>query len=230
MASYGFDEASGTTVSDSSGSGNTGSASGAVRVSTGKHGKAMRFDGINDIVNVADSASLDLTAGMTLEGWVKPSSLGSADHAVLMKERGTSGFSYRLYAHDGRNPVGWAHTSADYSTGASSALKNSTWSHIAVTYDGSTLRFFVNGVQKSSKSVSGTLAIGTGALRIGGAPTFGGDWFKGDVDDVRIWRKPLTASQITGEMTVNATAGTATLSRTKTTRTKSTRKKSTRKK
>jgi hypothetical protein len=189
----------------------------------------MRFDGINDVVTVADAASLDLTAGMTLEAWVRPSSLGRVDRPLIVKQRGTSGFSYELQAHDGSRPAGWARTSADYTTRGTTALKTSTWSHIAVTFDGSTLRFFLNGVQKSAKSVSGPLAVGTGSLRIGGAL---GDWFKGDVDDVRIWRKPLTAAQITSEMSVNATSGLASASRKKSrfrsTHRKSTHRKSTR--
>ncbi len=222
VASYGFDESSGTTVRDSSGKGNVGTASGSpTRVSTGKHGKAMRFDGVNDVVSVADSASLDLTSGMTLEAWVKPSSLGSVDRPVVVKQRGASGFSYQLLGHDGGRPVGWAHTASDYSARGTSSLKTASWQHIAVTFDGSTLRFFLNGVQKSSKSAPGVLATGTGTLRIGGVAAFG-DWFKGDVDDVRIWNEPLAASRITAEMAVNASASQASASRKKSTR-KSTR-------
>ena len=66
----------------------TAAISGATRVPAGKHGKAMRFDGTNDIVTVADSASLDLTTGMTLEAWVRPTAL-STYRPVIVKERGT---------------------------------------------------------------------------------------------------------------------------------------------
>ena len=76
VAAYGFDEGSGTTVADSSGSGNGGTVSGATWA-IGKFGTALSFDGVNDIVNVADSASLDLTTGMTIEAWVLPRALGS---------------------------------------------------------------------------------------------------------------------------------------------------------
>ena len=173
-------------------------------MSTGKHGKAMRFDGSNDVVSVADSASLDLTTGMTLEAWVRPTSLGSTWRPAIVKQRGSSSYSYELYANDtSSRPSGYGRTTADNVTRGTAALPTSTWSHIAVTFDGSTMRFFVNGVQKSSKSVEGPLAVGTGSLRIGGAAVWG-EWFKGDIDDVRIWRKPLTASQITAEMSVNA--------------------------
>ena len=58
---------------DISGNGNNGAISGATR-STGKYGGGLQFDGVNDLVTIADSASLDLTKAMTLEAWVSPRS------------------------------------------------------------------------------------------------------------------------------------------------------------
>src|SRR5262245_59216846 len=60
VGAWSFDETSGTTAADVSGKGNNGSVSGATRVA-GKYGNALSFDGVNDVVTVADSASLDLT-------------------------------------------------------------------------------------------------------------------------------------------------------------------------
>ena len=65
VAAYGFEEASGTTVSDESGTGNAGTISGAARSAAGRFGSALSFDGVNDWVTVPDAASLDLTTGMT---------------------------------------------------------------------------------------------------------------------------------------------------------------------
>ena len=73
MAAYGFEETSGTTVADSSGTGNNGTIGGAAaRTAAGKIGRAIDFDGVNDLVSVPDANSLDLTTGMTLEAWVQP--------------------------------------------------------------------------------------------------------------------------------------------------------------
>src|SRR5207244_2842210 len=74
VAGYGFDEASGTTVTDSSGKGNTGTITSATRVA-GKYGSGLSFNGSNAWVTIADSASLDLTGAMTLEAWLKPAVL-----------------------------------------------------------------------------------------------------------------------------------------------------------
>jgi hypothetical protein len=85
VAAYGFDEGSGTTVTDASGSGNTGTISGATWAASGKYGKALQFNGTNARVNVPDAASLHLSGGMTLEAWVNPSTVNGNWRDVIYK-------------------------------------------------------------------------------------------------------------------------------------------------
>ena len=76
VAKYGFNEGSGSAAVDSSGNGNVGAlVGGATRTSAGKAGQALAFNGSSGSVRIADSSSLHLTAGMTLEAWVKPTAL-----------------------------------------------------------------------------------------------------------------------------------------------------------
>ncbi len=76
VAAYSFDQGSGTAAPDASGTGNNGTlTNGPTWAAAGKYGGAISFDGVNDMVTIADSASLDLTTGMTLQAWVQ------ADHA-----------------------------------------------------------------------------------------------------------------------------------------------------
>ena len=72
VAAYSFDTATGTSLTDNSGSGNTGSISGATWTSAGKSGGALAFDGVNDIVTVADKASLDLSTANDARGLDPP--------------------------------------------------------------------------------------------------------------------------------------------------------------
>ena len=58
---------------------------GATRITAGKYGRALSFDGLNDLVTAPDSASLDFTAGVTMEAWVFPTSVAGYK-TVVMKE------------------------------------------------------------------------------------------------------------------------------------------------
>ena len=83
VAAYGFEEASGPTVSDQSGNANHGTIVGASRTS-GRFGSGLSFSG-SSLVNVPDSSSLDLTTGMTLEAWVFPTTVNSGWADVVFK-------------------------------------------------------------------------------------------------------------------------------------------------
>ena len=85
VAAYGFDEPSGATATDSSGSGNTGTIRARPAPRVARRRAVVRR--VNDWVTVADSASLDLTTGMTLEAWVNPSTINGEWRTVILKER-----------------------------------------------------------------------------------------------------------------------------------------------
>ena len=75
-----------------------------------------------------------------------------------------------------------------------SPLPINTWTHLAVTYNGSTLTLYRNGVAVATSNVSGTLSPTTGTLQIG-ASQFG-EYFKGLIDEVRIYNRALSATEI----------------------------------
>ena len=198
VAAYGFEELSGTQVIDRSGYVNHGTISGATRITTTQFGKALSFSGTNNWVTINDSASLDLTTGMTLEAWVYPTSLNGWK-TMLMKEQ--TGFaSYWLYANDdaGRpsNVVNVGGTVRQLSAG--SHLPTNTWTHLAATYDGSTQKLYVNGVLVGSRSQTGAIALSSGALRIGGNSVWG-EYFTGYIDEVRIYNRALSQAEIASD-------------------------------
>jgi hypothetical protein len=73
------------------------------------------------------------------------------------------------------------------------------WSHLAVTYDGTTLRLYVNGTQVSSRAVTGTILTTTDPLWIGGNHPYG-EYFQGLIDEVRVYDRALTPSEVRAEM------------------------------
>src|SRR5262245_29160542 len=161
VAAYGFEDSASATVGDSSVYGNTGSVQGAVRV-TGRHGGGISFDGVNDSITIPDAGPLNLASGMTLEAWVKPTTIDGW-RTVLLKQR-LSNVSYGLYLS---GPV-IATDNVD-AHAPTAGVDVSAWSHLAATYDGTTLRVFVNGVQAGASSAPrGPITPGNGALSIGG--------------------------------------------------------------
>ena len=216
VAAFGFEEQTGTVAIDSSPLPRNGTvAGGAVRVATGKIGRAIQFDGVNDAVNIIDGAAgtkLDLTTGMTIEAWVNPSAQAGWE-TVVYKERGADGtglLSYALYSHDGApqagglvGPAGYIRIgTADQAVRRTpaTALPLNVWTHLATTYDGLTQRLFVNGVQVSSVARTGTIVAGNQPLRIGASNAQIAEFFNGLIDEVRIYNRALTAAEITADM------------------------------
>jgi fibronectin type 3 domain-containing protein len=200
VASYGFDAGTGTTAVDSSGQGNTGTISGAAWSAVGKFGHALSFDGVNDWVTVSSTGSIDLTAGMTLEAWVRPTALGTTYRTVVLKEQ-PSNLIYALYANRNTTvPSGQAWIAGkSRSVNGGAALPNNAWSHLAATYDGSNLKLFVNGTEVSSFAVAGSILSSNGALRIGGNAIWG-EWFQGAIDEVRVYNRALTGTELQADM------------------------------
>jgi chitodextrinase len=195
VAQYSFDEQGGTMAGDGSSLGNSGVVSGASWASGGRFGGALTFDGVNDWVTIPDAPSLDLTFGMTLEAWVRPSALGTTWRTVLIKEQ-PGDLAYALYANtDSRAASGHVFVGGDKSARGSSPLPLGQWSHVATTYDGSVLRLYVNGEQVSSRAIGGNVALSGGPLRIGGNAVWN-EWFQGQIDDVRVYRRSLSAAEL----------------------------------
>ncbi|HEY7019302.1 MAG TPA: LamG domain-containing protein, partial [Gaiellaceae bacterium] len=88
---------------------------------------------------------------------------------------------------------------AEQNAPGSAAVPLNTWTHLASTYDGSTLKLYVNGVLAGSKAVTGSLAATTNPLRIGGN-TIWSEWFSGQIDEVRLYKRALTPGEIQADM------------------------------
>ncbi len=199
VLALGFNEGSGTAASDASGLGNNGTlANGASWSSAGHTGAALSFT-TNGWVTIPAGPSLDMTSAMTLEAWVRPTS-GTGWRTVLLKEAG-SRLSYGLYsANNASRPGVWTTTNgADYFLLGTAAVPTNTWTHLATTYDGAALRFFVNGVQVSTKTAVPAITPGSGPLRIGGNAIWG-EYFRGQIDDVRLYNRALSATEIQTDM------------------------------
>jgi len=202
VASYAFEEASGTTTADQTGLGHTGTISGATRSTLGKFGRALSFDGASDWVTIADANDLDLTTKMTLEAWVFPATTNNVWRAVIAKElSGDLAYAMMARSSSGR-PYGLISNGGEQLAQGTSALPANTWSHMATTYDGSAVRLYVNGALVATKPAIGSIVTTNLPLHIGGDAL--NEWFSGRLDDVRVYNRTLTQAEIQTDMTAPA--------------------------
>ena len=196
VAAYNFDEGSGYTLTDRSGSGNHGTISYATWNKTGKYNGSLSFNGLYSLVTIKDSPSLDLTTGLTLAAWVYPTSTLNSWPTIILKEQ-TGDLAYSLYANSDLNkPSGAIFTTSEILARGANLLPLNTWTHLALTYDGSYMRFYVNAVLTGSIPKTGPIATSTFPLRIGGNKLWSNEYFKGYIDDVRIYNRALSAEEI----------------------------------
>jgi hypothetical protein len=168
-------------------------------VSSCVSGYCLEFDGVDDYLNISDSSSLDITQEITLEAWVNTQASGIDFQSIITKAESqtlsTQLFSYNMRLRKIGRPSCSINTSANgwvYIEGPD-ILNNNTWYHIACVYDGSAFTIYVDGANVSSTAASGTISVSTYPVLIGG---IGDDEFDGYIDEVAIYSKALSASEI----------------------------------
>ena len=211
VAAYSFDDGAGTIAGDATGNGHPGTVVGATWAA-GKFGSALNFDGVSSRVDLAPLGKL-YKLGFTLEAWVKKSGL-KKDVTVLgsWNSGGSGGPMIWSDWVSGRYFLTMNAGSANYlDSGQQPAVGD--WQHLAATYDGSTARFFVNGTLVASRPFTGNVGD-TDIWRVGAydANPFG--FFDGLIDEVRIYDRALTASQIQSDMATPVAAAPAVVSNT----------------
>ena len=200
VAAYAFNEGTGTTTGDTSGNANTGTlTNGPLWTPTGKYGAAVSFDGVNDLILVPASASLNLTTAMTLEAWVNPAVTLSGWKAIVQKE--TDAYLLSASSSQQNRPAGGATLNSVCCTNAyaTAALVPNTWTHVAATYNGTQMQLYINGVPVSSVPATGLIETTTTPLRIGGN-TYSTEFFSGLIDEVRIYSRALSQAEIQTDM------------------------------
>ncbi|MGF1613957.1 MAG: LamG-like jellyroll fold domain-containing protein, partial [Gammaproteobacteria bacterium] len=204
VAAYNFEEARGPIVVDASGQGHHGTIAGAKRTRHGQFGRALLFDGVDDWVTIPDADALDLSTGMTLQAWVYPTS-NTAWRTILMKEQ-PGDFIYYLGANPSNQPVAIVGARGQPEAYDPTPMPLKKWRHLAATYDGQSLRLFVNGAQVATQAQTAALINSDGQITLGGDAVWG-RFFKGRIDEVRLYRRALSEAEIKTDMkTAIATA------------------------
>jgi len=184
---------------DASGNGNDGTEFGGITYTQGKIGQGAIFDGINDYIRVPNSPSLNFTDQISISYWVKMETYAPYYFPYHIVEKyGSWGTSQRQWdvnfgiENTPPIPVVW-------STGS----QPGKWYNFTMTFDGTVLKIYKDGVLSDSVNFVGTLPQTTSDIIIGEYlpaitnPPPGGDYyFDGTLDEVRIYNRALSESEI----------------------------------
>ncbi|MGH2472486.1 MAG: S8 family serine peptidase [Candidatus Limnocylindria bacterium] len=192
------DATTSSVAADSSGNGLAGVYDAAV--SRGQPGAmsgdlAAAFPGTGPAVVVPAAASLDLRSAVSVEAWVRPSAAEQNGGIFEKTVGGWVNSQYMLFVETGLAKFRVRTATGALLTVDGPLLPLNSWSHVVGTYDGATLRIYVNGALRGSAAAAGPLEGGTGPSYIG---RLGQDRypFTGSLDEVAVFPLVLSAERV----------------------------------
>ena len=171
-------------IKDSTLNNNDGSDNGSpILGATGQIDNAVSFDGFDDYINIANSASLQFTISLTIEAWVNLESFGSGSDVDIVLRKGEGNPNdWQLAIHDQR--IGLRiEENDDQGLDGSTSLTGTTWCYIAGTWNGSIRRVYLNGSEDGSGSKTESIIPDIRDIYIGGRANT--DLLIGIIDEVR---------------------------------------------
>lgn len=195
---------------DSSGYDNHGIEEGGATYVGGVFDQALNFDGEDDYVEVGNDASLDMTNAYTIETWVNLTDVPSNKYRPILFRGTTNSNDIEVYVQANSKDLIVAHNRGNGGTFDYVGFTDppiGTWFHLAVTFNGSDVQTYYNGasagVAQKNTIMNTPLATGSGwwmgkvdHTAFGTLGTGNIQLFKGNMDEVRIWDKALSDSEI----------------------------------
>ena len=199
VAWYKFDETSGTTASDSSGNGKTGTLVNGPTWGTGKISGAVVLDGSDDYVSLPTGLVSSIT-DFTVCAWVRLDA-NNGWNRIFDFGTGTSNYMF-LSPSAGGGPLRYAITTtgngSEQVMDGPAALPTGGWQHVAVTLSGTTGKLYLNSalVQTNTSMTLNPSSMGSTNQNYVGKSQWGDPLFDGKIDDFRIYNRALSASEI----------------------------------
>ena len=144
---------------------------------------SLQFNGTSTYVTVPDSDSLSLNGSYTYAAWIYPITLGEGSSGRLVDKSGTNGYVFGLTATD----TVFVNHGASTKTFTNSTITFNTWQHLAITYDGSNLRLYVNGSLADTVAQTTTPNLDSNTMYIGNRSA-NDRTFNGLMSDIRMYK------------------------------------------
>lgn len=204
VAWWKFDEGVGTTLYNSSSNQNNGYFNSPAPTWADEtqciNGKCLSFDGTQSAYSNYD-ISWNNTNNISLSFWVKPKNTTDSQKGILGKQ--FSLYEWSIYQSGSSVSLVYWNTSGGHTNGMDDSWGNvltaNKWTHLVYTWDGSTSRFYANGkIVKTKTAIDPSINMNrTNNMMFGGnIYTWGNTYFKGSIDEVKIYNYVRTAEQI----------------------------------
>jgi hypothetical protein len=204
VAYYSFDDGAGDVVKDIVGN-NNGTINGTPTWVEGNIGGGLEFDGTANFVDCGADPSFNLTQTLSICAWVKINAFGNWD-GIVTKGVDSGPYAMQMWG-DGalRFSPNWGDPAGFKGKGSfntDTKMVAGEWTHVAVTYDGAKVNFYING-KPDALVVEEAFTFGTNTdSMILGCDFPGGDeYFDGVMDEVFIYERALTEAEISQVMT-----------------------------
>jgi DUF1680 family protein len=202
VARYKFDETSGTSASDATGNGNTATLNGGVTWVAGHTGNAIDLNGVDGYVSMP-AGILEQVEDFTIAAWVKLDAAATwsrifdfgtgVEANMFLTPRSSSGNLRFAITTNG--------SGSEQQINSARGLETSAWKHVAVTLSGNVGILYVDGseVARNDDMTLKPSNLGyTAANTIGKSQYAGDPYLNGQIDDFRIYNRPLSAEEISG--------------------------------
>ena len=206
VAHWTFDQGKGSIATDATGNGHDAKILGGAKFRKFNKGYALVLDGVDDYVDCGKAPPLNTEKAGTISVWFKPAALQGG---IITRSGGGSWVEERLVI--GFNTYGksnsFIYCLADgkkETHGSLPMLRKNVWSHLAVTVEGRSIRIYRNGVPQVHASFAAKFA--DFPLLFGRIQGLGAPFFKGLMDDARVYNRALSADEILGAFKAEAAA------------------------
>ena len=172
-----------------------GTLQGSPAFADGLSGSALQFDGVDDAVEIAHQSAL-APAALSLEAWVLPDETSPTANRMIVGKTSNGNDGYGLHqVSGGQFARFWVNKASDAATGVQAAMTAGQWNHLAGTYDGATLRLYVNGRLAASRAYTTAITHSSTAFQIGRSPLTG-SFFRGRVDEVLLHNSAISLTTV----------------------------------
>jgi len=201
-----LDDASGSTATDSSGQNNSGSITGTISWTTGHLNGALTFNGSNTAVNVGTPSILNLTHVGTLTCWVKYDNTAAAGSSKWPMIAGNgdwtndlNGYMFALNSaagNEGQVIFQILNATTGIFVVSTTKYGDNAWHHICGTWDGTNLTLYVDGISVGTTPQTNDAVSGVNPFVMGRNALQADSFFNGLIDDVRVYNRALSSTEV----------------------------------